>query len=131
MVQGDGRENSQVQLGTLRPAITRSKEEPEDQAQHGQQHHCDYPNQLLLVRSRTLENIDNCPDISNQYQEAQDTVVSEIHHFDSFYVQWELSIHDASYMRALTFKITDLARLYAQGRCIAELGARIHGLGCV
>ena len=76
-----------MQLGTLRPAITRSKEEPEDQAQHGQQHHCDYPNQLLLVRSSALENIDNCPDISDQYQEAQDAAVSEVHHFGSFPVQ--------------------------------------------
>ena len=59
-----------VQRDTLGPSITRSKEEPEDQAQHGKQHHRDDPNQLLLVRSRALENIDNCPDISDQYQEA-------------------------------------------------------------
>jgi hypothetical protein len=95
-----------VQLGTLRPVITRSKEEPEDQAQQGQQHHCDYPNQLLLVRSRALENIDNCPDISDQYQEAQDAAVSEVHHFGSFPVQWELSIPDACYMRALTLCVS-------------------------
>ena len=81
---------SQVQLGTLRSAITRSKEEPEDQAQHGQQQHCDYPNQLLLVRSSALENIDNRPDISDQYQEAQDVAVSGVHHFGSFPAQWEL-----------------------------------------
>ena len=71
---------------TLHPATTRSKEEPEDQAQQGQQHHCDDPNQLLLVRSRALENIDNCPDISDQYQEAQEAAKSEVHHFSSFSV---------------------------------------------
>jgi hypothetical protein len=81
-----------VQLGTLCPAITRTKEEQEDQAQHGQQNHRDYPNQLLLVRSGALEDIDNCPDISDQYQEAQEAVVSEVHHFGSFSIKWELSI---------------------------------------
>jgi len=75
-----------IRAGTLRAPTTRPKEIPEDQAQHGQQQHCDNPNQLLLVRNSALENIDNCPDISDQYQEPKDAAISEVHHFDSFSV---------------------------------------------
>jgi hypothetical protein len=50
-----------------------------------------------------LENIDNCPDISDQYQEAEDTAVSEVHHFCCLSVQWEPPISASNLQHAIAF----------------------------
>src|ERR1017187_7194400 len=68
-------------LPALRLTVSWSEEVPQDQAQQRQQHNRDCPNQFLLVGNGALENIDNRPDITSEYQHAQEAVVSEIHHF--------------------------------------------------
>jgi hypothetical protein len=90
-------------LVTLSLTVTRPKEEPEDQAQHWKQHYSDCPNQLLLVRSRALENIDNRPDVSDQNEDAQDAAVSEVHHFLFLPVSVGMRQFPKSFARALTF----------------------------
>jgi len=73
-----------VRITTLRLAISWPEEKPEDQAQQWQQHNDKYPKQFLLVRSGALENIYDRPDISGEYEQAQNSAVSEIHHCCSF-----------------------------------------------
>jgi hypothetical protein len=61
-------------------AAPRTEEKPEYQAQNGQQYYRDDPEQFLLIRYGTLENVDNRPDIPNEYQQTQEAVVSHIVH---------------------------------------------------
>jgi len=57
-----------------------TQEKPKYQAQNGQKYYRDDPEQFLLIRYVALENVDNRPDIPNEYQQTQEAVVSHIVH---------------------------------------------------
>lgn len=64
-----------------RLAIARPKEEPQQKTQDGQQHDDDDPDQFFLVGHRALKNIEDGPNVPGEYQQANEAVVSKVHHF--------------------------------------------------
>src|SRR5690242_10871340 len=66
--------------GALRFPAARPQEEPEDQAEERQQQDQQGPEQFLAVRGRALKDVDDGPDVADQDQQAQETVVAGVKH---------------------------------------------------
>src|SRR5207253_10746525 len=66
-------------VSSLRLSVPWAEEKPQDQAEQRQQHDHDYPNQFLLIGDGALKNIDDRPDIADEYQHTPEAV-SHVHH---------------------------------------------------
>src|SRR5690242_3943671 len=69
-----------IRTSFLCSPTARTEEEPQDQAQQRQQQDEKRPQQLLSVGRRALKDVDDGPDVADQDQQAQETVVTRVEH---------------------------------------------------